>query len=127
MNRLYKKIGDGLEYRVVMLFLDVAIGASGAPTIAAAKSKGITSITRNSAGKYTIVADDRYVGLMGAVYTVVLAAGDPGPTKMVVRADNSAAAAKSVVVEFLNDAGTATEIANGATLKLRLSYRASSA
>lgn len=49
----YDDIG-ALERKIVKIYGYIDIGATGAPTINAAKSKGIKSITRNGAGDYTI-------------------------------------------------------------------------
>lgn len=51
---------QALEREVKDLYLEVSFGATGAPTIVS--GVGITSITRNDAGDYTIVLDDRYHG-----------------------------------------------------------------
>lgn len=44
-----------LEKQVVRLYARVTFGATGAPTLDTKNSKGVLSITRNSAGKYTLV------------------------------------------------------------------------
>lgn len=57
---LYQK-----EAMPVRLYCHVTFGASGAPTLDSATSKGIASIVRNSAGKYTITLSDSYNKMMG--------------------------------------------------------------
>lgn len=126
MNRMYKQFRLGLENRVVDLYCVAAIGATGAPTINASLSKGVTSITRNSTGRYTIVLDDNYIDLLQVTEFRILAAGAPAAVGgFVVRANNVAAAAKSVVVEFVNSSGAAVEINNGTSLRIKLELKAS--
>jgi hypothetical protein len=48
MNRLYNQFFLSLERGKAVLFGKVAIGATGAPTINAVKSKGIASVSRTS-------------------------------------------------------------------------------
>lgn len=43
------------EKKVVSIYAKVAFGSTGAPTISAVNSKGVVSVTRNSAGTYTFV------------------------------------------------------------------------
>jgi hypothetical protein len=68
-NQLY-----ALNKRSVMLSAQVGFGASGAPTLSAANSKGILSVTRQSAGIFTFQFGstsngvnllDTYVGMAG--------------------------------------------------------------
>lgn len=54
-NRSFVLPSFQLEKQVVRLYAQVTFGASGAPTLVTANSKGILSVTRNSAGKYTFV------------------------------------------------------------------------
>lgn len=54
-NRFFTDMAFTLEKDVVCLFAYVTFGSTGAPTLVAAKSKGIVSVTRNSAGVYTFV------------------------------------------------------------------------
>jgi len=48
------------ELDVVSIFAYVDIGDTGAPTLNTAKSKGVASIARNSAGNYTVTLADVY-------------------------------------------------------------------
>lgn len=52
---------QALEKEVKDLYLKVAIGATGAPTISS--GYGIASIARNGAGDYTITLQDSYASL----------------------------------------------------------------
>jgi hypothetical protein len=116
-----------LEQGIVELYSQVAIGAAGAPTINVSRSKGIASITRNSAGNYTIALNDLYQYLMFLDYMIVLGAGDPSAgtnLNCVVRADNSkVSGAPSIQVEFLNAAATAVDLASGCTILFDLQFK----
>lgn len=59
-NRSFNR-KQSLEKEVKELFCSISIGASGAPTLV--DRYGIASITRNSAGDYTLVLQDNYVSL----------------------------------------------------------------
>lgn len=52
------------EVDVTELFLRADIGASGAPTIDTAGSKGIASISRTDTGDYTITLSEPYPSLL---------------------------------------------------------------
>lgn len=54
----------------VILHARIAIGATGAPTLDATKSPGITSVTRNGAGDYSIVLADKYGYLFKVDHTI---------------------------------------------------------
>lgn len=53
---------QNLEKEVKSLYADVAIGATGAPTLT--KGLGVASIARDAAGEYTLTLEDKYVRLM---------------------------------------------------------------
>jgi hypothetical protein len=115
-----------LEHKVVDLFASVAIGSTGAPTLSAANSKGIASIARNAAGKYTITLQDVYQRLMHLNAAVQVASGVPSTgtnLQCVIRSDGSNSATPTVVIEFLNSAGVGAEIVSGATVLLKLSLK----
>lgn len=128
-NRNLRRDRGSIEQGIVDLFAQIAIGATGAPTISSAKSKGVSSISRTGVGAYTLTLQDRYVRLLKALATHILAAGVPATTsnaQMVVRADNSGAAAKTILIEFVNNAGAAVELTSGTTLLLNFSLKNSS-
>lgn len=123
-NRRFRQFQYSLENKVVNIFGKVAIGAVGAPTISAADSKGIASIARNSAGKYTITMEDYYVKFLGLQATILLSAGAPatGSSVQAVVRSVSPQSAKTVVVEFVDSTGAAIELTNGATVYLHVKY-----
>lgn len=118
-NRRFEQFQLSLEKAVVNLYGQFAVGASGAPTMSATKSKGIASVVRNSAGRYTITLQDQYQYLLMFDTTIVLASGAPGTTtspECIVRQDNSKAQVPTLVIEFLDGTGAATELTSGVTL-----------
>ena len=122
----YKRDRGTLEQGIVELFASVAIGAAGAPTINVKKSKGISSIVRNSAGNYTISLQDIYQYLLFLDTMVVLGAGAPSAgtnLNCVVRADNSISSTPNVQVEFLNSAGAAVDLTNGVTVTFDIQFK----
>lgn len=74
-NRNFNR-AQNLEKEVKSLFADVAIGASGAPTLT--KGLGITSFVQNATGDYTITLDDKYVRLMNFNCTQIQGAAIQG-------------------------------------------------
>jgi hypothetical protein len=61
-NRSFNR-KQSLEKEVKELYCKISIGSSGAPTLVSGSSYGMASITRNSAGDYTLVLQDNYVSL----------------------------------------------------------------
>lgn len=110
------------ERDVVELFLKVNIGASGAPTID--KGKGITSITRNSAGKYTIVLKDIFNCLLGVDSAFVSGTSAPAaPSVNVVSETVNTPATKNIVIQCRDIAASAADPASGEVMMLRLTMR----
>lgn len=109
------------EKSVWSLYCEAAIGAAGAPTINKSNSKGITSIARNAAGKYTITLADTFVKFLDLNASFVVASGIPAaPSYGIVSAGVGTAGAPTIVVQFLNPAGAATDPASGELLKLSI-------
>lgn len=110
-----------MQREIVNLSLKAAIGASGAPTLSTTDAKGVTSITRNSAGRYTIVLQDTYPALMHAQVIVMNATASAAPIVQLVSEDVVGAA--TVVIQCLDAAGAAADPDNGATLLMSMSLR----
>jgi len=58
MNRMLTQFRYSFYKKLVDIFGEVAIGASGAPTLTTANSKGIASISRTSAGLYVLTLSE---------------------------------------------------------------------
>ena len=124
MNRRYVQFWYSLEAKVVTLFAKATIGASGVATLVTDRSKGVASIARTAAGKYTITLQDRYVDLFDIHCTILDAAGVPAAPTMVVRTQD-VVGNKTIAVEFLNYSGAATEVDSGDVLRFRIDLKAS--
>lgn len=121
-NRRFNQFRYSLENAMCDIYAKVAIGAAGAPTLDVAKSKGVASIVRDSAGLYTVTLSDAYVDLFMVQATVELASGSPASELAVVRAYD-VSGAKTIQIGFLNGSFAATDIANGAVLKLKFELK----
>ena len=124
MNRRYNQFRLSLEKDIVDLYFKAAIGASGAPTLSAAASKGVASITRNSAGNYTVVLSDKYNAFLHFSVAQLLSTGLPAARDMGLISANMATPSVNFV---LGTAGSATDPDNGSTMYGHITARKSSA
>jgi hypothetical protein len=128
MNRSTVRNTASLERAPVCLYMNVAIGATGAPTLNNSPKNlnlGIVSMVRTGVGAYTInlglsaTSVDTYQRLL-IIDHVLLSATDTSSDNLVVVADNSAnLTAPNVQIAFFNS-GSAVEIPSGSTLLLKL-------
>lgn len=100
------------EAQLVDIFMNVSFGASGAPTLTTKENYGITSITKTGTGAYTIALKSKFNRLMkfDAAFLNATAPAAPG---FYVVADNSASATPTILVQFVNASGTATNPGSG--------------
>lgn len=68
-NRFWNTPSFQLEKGVVRLYAHITFGASGAPTLVTAHSKGFTSVTKNATGKYTLQFGQNHTGSATALDT----------------------------------------------------------
>lgn len=122
-NRRMFQFRYSLQRDIVDLSLKAAIGASGAPTISTTDAKGIVSITRNSAGRYTILLQDNYAALMAANISVLNATVAAAPVSQLISEQVSNATTPQVVIQLLDAAGAAADVDDGATLLVHLMLR----
>lgn len=118
-NRNFNRF-QALEKEIKSLYAEVAIGASGAPTVT--KALGITSVVRNSAGLYTITLDDKYNRLMSVEVRVVAPTAEDLNVQM---AAADVTSAKTVQIRCVA-AGVATDPASGDSLLIRIDLKNSS-
>jgi hypothetical protein len=118
-NKTFNKV-QAYEKEVKHLYADVAIGASGAPTLT--RGYGITSIARNSAGKYTVTLSDKYNRLMFADVVQLVGTAEDTNFQLV---SESVASAKTVVFHCLTG-GVATDPSSGSRLFIKLELKNSS-
>lgn len=92
----------------------IAIGATGAPTLSAADSLGVASVSRTSAGLYRITLSDKYSSLVQTLATELFATAED-ITFQVKAADVSSG---KTIDLFCKAGATATDPADGAVLNL---------
>jgi hypothetical protein len=118
-NRYGYQFSQTLEKKVVNLYAKVTFGASGAPTLSAVNSKGIVSVTRNSAGIYTFVFGtkagmlDVYNKLLCVRHVLNSGSSAPASPALYVKADSVATSGTCSLQIVMNSAGTATDPASG--------------
>ncbi len=118
-----------LEVNAVELWCDVVIGSTGAVT--SSSGKGITSVTRVSAGQYAFLLDSTYNKLLWADCSSIESADSDPTTVGVLRRIKSEAVASTTAPKitiqcFAADDGAAADPASGTTLKLCAKLRNSS-
>lgn len=103
----------------------ITIGATGAPTLTLAK--GIASITRNSAGNYTIVMQERMYLLTDVKCSFISGSSAPAAPMFNVVSEQVNNATPSMIVQFRAiDNSTATDPASGEVLLLHIQCRSAS-
>jgi hypothetical protein len=129
-NRLYNQFRLQLEKAVVDLFGHVTIGAAGAPTLVTGgtggSSKGIASISRLSAGRYSIVLQDTYYGLLMFQAMLISTAAPAAPEVRIVSEAVSNSASKAIIIQFAVG-GVATDPASGEAFRFVAQLKQSSA
>lgn len=131
-DRSFHPAQGNLELDVVSIYASFAVAASGVPTLNTAPgSKGVTSVTHNSAGKYTILLQDVYFNtLFIGVQVVDSTNSDPtavGVASRVFSHSSQAVGGAQVVIQFY-ETGSATPIdpRNGAVVLVKMDFRNSS-
>ncbi len=105
------------------LYLHATIGALGAPTLVAAKSVGIDSISRVSAGKYLITLNKKYQGLRMLNSVFEASGGAAAPD---VSIDTNAVTTSGTLTVVTQSGGVSTDPANGEIMKLEIMLKDSS-
>lgn len=118
-NRLLNQFGASFEKAVVNVFADVTIGATGAPTLNAAKSKGVKSIVRNSAGDYTLTLQDTYAKFFSCWVGFIKGTAPAAPNES-IKAFNMSAAGGATIEFVLFNGATATDPASGEELFIEI-------
>ena len=118
-NRLYSERWGTLEKSLVTIFADVTIGATGAPTIVTKNSKGLKSITRNSAGDYTMILQDQYYRLLN-LSVLVIKATSAAASAITLKAVNTKAAGGASIEFVMFAAAVATDPASGEELLIEI-------
>ena len=124
-NRNFNRY-QALTKEAKALFAQFSVAAAGAPTLNAPASLGITSIVRNSAGRYTITLDDKYNDLLQITQSRVLASGAPGAVGGMIVRSEAVDTDKTIVIEFVDSAGAAIELVSGSLVRLKINLKNSS-
>lgn len=124
-NRRLNQFRLSYEPQVVEIYAVIDIGATGEPTIS--RAKGVTSITRNSAGNYTLLLNDAFNGVLHVGVSQLLESGAlDAPICKIESADLSSAAQTVVLQFYAIDNSTATDPDDGAQLMIHIAARNSS-
>jgi len=104
-----------IERSAKKMHLEVIIGAAGAPTLS--RGISITSITRNSAGLYTVVLP-KFNKFLSAHFTRLLATVEAGSVQL------TAVNAQAGTVQFMTIiGGVAADLTSGTVLYIDLEYK----
>lgn len=125
-NRYMNQFVYTFEQKPCVMFAKVTIGATGAPTLVTASSKGIKSITRNSTGDYTLLLSDTYNSLLHFKHIINSGSSAPTAPGMYIKSDAVSSATVPGVEFVMNAAGTPTDPASGEILYLEIVLRNSS-
>jgi len=123
-NRIFRQFANYLENQPVFLWGEVSVGAVGAPTVNASKSKGIASVARTGVGAYTITLSDPYTDFFHLGATKTLSAGAPVAASLVVRTVD-VKGTKQITVAFVDGTGAAIELNTGTVLNIQLQLKRS--
>ncbi len=121
MNRQLFQFRYSFEREVVEYFAKVTIGATGAPTLTI--GKGITSISRTSAGLYVITLQDTSAKLLEVSQSIISGASAAAAPMFNVVSEAVATTGLITVQYRAIDNSTATDPASGEVLLLRISVR----
>ena len=117
-----------LDIGLVTLFCQITVGATGAVTSFTGAGHGIKSVTRNSAGQYTIALDDSWPRLKWCdVQILDSTASNPQSVATLARLFSqavSSSTAPAVVIAGYNVAtGAAADFNNGAVVMVKLEFQ----
>jgi hypothetical protein len=109
------------------VFAEIAIGATGAPTLS--RGKGIASVSRTSAGLYVLTLKEVFNRLLFFAYELKYTAGVSNIYQIYESAADTVAsnAGKQVTFTCINAAGAATDPTNGMVLRIKLTLKNSAA
>ena len=123
-NRSFQRL-QALDKEIKIIHGQFAVGTTGAPTLSASKSVGVKSITRNSAGDYSLVLgavggdSDLYSHFFGAYFdiqTSTAIGATAGGASFQLKGAPTVSTNGTVNFIALNSSGAAAEIGNGETV-----------
>ena len=135
MNKHIPDMRTGSLCRVpVKLYIKIAIGATGAPTLSTTYNKGVASVSRTSAGLYVLTLDNAWLALLGFRASQVVPTGIGSLTGIDLVSESVATAStKRITVKGRGATGAgdttpaAKDPASGPTLMLEITLQDTSA
>lgn len=111
---------QALEKEVKEIYAKITHGSSGAPTLTT--GVGISSITRNTTGDYTLVLQDKYNSLKMAEATLIKSSGED--IRMQIKSET---VSSNGTINYLTLTGSsATDPSSGSILLLKFELKNSS-
>ena len=123
-NRSFQRL-QALDKQIKVIHGQFAVGASGAPTLSASKSVGVKSVTRNSAGDYTLVlgvpggSADTYSHFFGGYFDIqksTAIGSTAGGVSFQLKGAPTVSTNGTINFIALNSSGAAAEIGSGETV-----------
>ena len=123
-NRSFQRL-QALDKEIKIIHGQFAVGGSGAPTLSASKSVGVKSVTRNSAGDYSVVlgvpggSSDLYSHFFGGYFDIqksTALGGTSGGMAFQLKAAPTVSTNGTVNFIALDKDGAAAEIGSGETV-----------
>ncbi len=127
-NKMAFQFRYSYERDVTEIYMKVAIGGTGAPTIASGNAKGVASISRTSPGLYVITLSQTYNRLLDvSSQSISGSSAQAAPMMTIVSETVATAATKAITLQYRAiDNSTATDPASGEVLLIRIAVRNSS-
>lgn len=120
-NRNFNRF-QALEKEVKAIYADIAIGASGAPTLTV--GTGVASVAKGTDGVYTITLQDKYTRLVACEVAILSASAQDLAAQLV---SEDVDGAKTVVIRTIDATATEVNPASGTRLLVRIDLKNSSA
>jgi hypothetical protein len=123
-NRSFQRL-QALDKEIKIIHGQFSVGGSGAPTLSASKSVGVKSVTRNSAGDYSVVLGtvggdaDLYSHFFGGYFDIqksTALGGTSGGMAFQLKAAPTVSTNGTVNFIALDKDGAAAEIGSGETV-----------
>ena len=133
-NRSFNRL-QALDKEIKIIHGQFAVGTTGAPTLSESKSVGVKSITRNSAGDYSLILGvpggdaDLYSHFFGAYFDIqksTAIGSTAGGASFQLKAAPTVSTNGTVNFIALNSSGAAAEIGNGETVHFMIVVKNSS-
>ena len=133
-NRSFQRL-QALDKEIKVIHGQFAVGTTGAPTLSASKSVGVQSVTRNSAGDYSIVlgtpsgAVDKYSHFFGGYFDIqksTALGGTSGGMAFQLKGAPTVSTDGTINFIALDKDGAAAEIGNGETVHFMIVLKNSS-